>query len=161
MPSNDPELKAVESRLAALVRCVVAKAEADPEFAGELKELFLSESLRVALRLKGGKKGLRAVFDPVAFLSKHSDDALRQDLADRPTSELAEIARVQRVAPPKSIKGMDRDELTAKLVAHAKHKLSQGGVFLKSDSKPEQSSTASSLPERQGEPGPSADGGGM
>ncbi len=138
MPSDDPELKAVEGRLVALVRCVLAKADADAEFADQLKELFLSDTLRVALRSKGSKKGRRAVFDPVAFLSKHGPDALRQDLADRPTSELAEIARQQRVVPPKAIKRMDRDELAAKLVAHAERKLSQGGVFLKSNGKPEQ-----------------------
>lgn len=139
MPSDDPELKAVEGRLVALVRCVVAKALADQEFAGQLKELFLSDSLRVALRSKGSKKRRRDVFDPVAFLSNHSPDTLRLDLADRPTSELAEIARLQRVAPPKAIKSMDRDELVGKLVAHAKQKLSQGGVFLRGDNKPEQS----------------------
>jgi len=157
MPSDDPELKAVEGRLVALVRCVLAKAEADAEFAGQLKELFLSDTLRTALRSKVSKKARRAVFDPVAFISKHGPDALRQKLADKPTSELAEIGRLHRVASPKAIKGMDRDELTAKLVAHAKQKLSQGGVFLKSDSKPEQPRGEHSNPEKQAETGAAAD----
>jgi hypothetical protein len=131
MPSDDPELKAVEDRLGALVRCILAKAEADPEFAGQLKELFLSDTLRLALRSKGSKKGRRAVFDLVGFLSQHGLDVLRRELTDKPTSELAEVARQHKVIPQKVIKSMDRDELIEKLVAHAERKLSQGGVFLR------------------------------
>lgn len=133
MQSDDPELKLVENRLVALVRCVLAKADVDTEFAKQLKELFLSDSVRLSLLSKTAKKGRRAIFDPVSFLDAKGIGALRQELSDKPTSELAEVARQHRVISLKSAKGMERDELIAKLVAHAERKLTQGGVFLKTE----------------------------
>jgi len=129
MPFPDSELKVVEDRLIALVKCIVAKARADAEFAEQLNELLLSDTLRTAVRSKGSKKNRQEVFDPVAYLNQHSAEALRQCLGDKPQSELVDIARKQRLAQSKSLKTMERDDLIAKLVAEAQRRLDRGGVW--------------------------------
>ena len=99
MPSDDPELKEVEHRLRTFVRCVIDKASADSDFAEQIKQVFLSETLRQTLSAKGHKKPKREVFDLVAFLGQHDAQLLRKELENKLISELAEIAKQYRVVP--------------------------------------------------------------
>lgn len=141
MPSGNPELKALEGRLLALVQCVVSKARTDAEFAEQLTELLLSDTLRTTIRSRDDKKNRKEVFDPVDYLSQHNATALQQFLAAKPKSELVDIARKQRLAAPKAIKAMERDELIAKLVTYAQDRLKD--VFFghgKSERQPSESS---------------------
>lgn len=151
MRPDDPELKAVEQRLAALVRCVLAKAAADEEFAGQLKEILLSESLRTSVRKQAAAKTERPVFDPVRFLDASGEEALRQHLSLMPKSELADVARRYRVAPPKRVKGMEQPELVQELMRYAEQRLTQGNVFLKLTTKAPPGQEASPSPPRAGD----------
>lgn len=142
MPPGDAEVKAIEDRLVALVKCVIAKARADAEFAEQLNELLLSDTLRAAIRSKGSKKSRQEVFDPVAYLSQHNATALQQCLAGKPLFELVEVATKEKLARPKAIKRMERDVLITELVAYAERRLNRTGVFIgngKSERQPSES----------------------
>lgn len=131
MPLVDPDLKEIKGRLGKLVQCVLAKAEADAEFADQLKQVLLSDRQDS----QPPKPKPLPIFDPVAFLSHHGVNPLREALDGKPTSELKAIIRKCRAATPKTIKSKEREELIAMLVAYAEQRLNQGGVFLNSDIK--------------------------
>ena len=129
MPSDDQELNAVKARLAALLRCIVTKAESDTDFAAELKEILLSDTIRTSIRKRVPRKQAREVFDPVAFLGSADGKRLGQELSSKTTSDLRDIIRVHRVLPPKRAKTTEREELIDLLLAYAQRKLDQGGAF--------------------------------
>jgi hypothetical protein len=132
MPSDDQELKAVKARLEALLRCIVAKAESDTDFAEKIKEILLSDSVRSSIRKKATRKLSREVFDPVGFLGRNDANRLEQELSAKPTSELGDIVRLHRVLSTKVIKTTERKELIGLIVTYAQRKLDQGGVFNRS-----------------------------
>jgi hypothetical protein len=134
MPSDDHELKAVKIRLDALVRCIIAKAESDTDFAEQLKEILLTDSLRSSIRTKPSGKLRRDVFDPVGFLAQNNEEGLAHELSAKTTSELRDIVRAYRIVAPKAAKTKERDELFDLVVTYALRKLDQGGVFNRSQS---------------------------
>lgn len=133
--ANSEIMKALETRLQALVRCVLKKAQADPDFAGQLEEILLSDSLRTSLRSKeSAAPASRSVFDPVGYLQDHGQDRLRRELRERPNSELMDVVRFYRIVKGKAAKGLDRATMVEQILAYAERSLKQGGAFLR-DSK--------------------------
>lgn len=133
MPADDPEMKLVEDRLRALIDCVLAQALKTPELASQLKQVFLSDSLRLAVKSKSGKVSRRVIFNPTDYLATHTVDALRQELSDKTTHELMEIARKNKILTTKAVKDMPREDIITTLVAFAEQKLNQGNAFLRSN----------------------------
>ena len=129
MPSEDETLKVLQTRLNALVKCVIAKAKEDSEFAAELhKSLFANEQIEpVAPK----PKSRPPKFEPVGFLSEHGSEELRRALLEKGRSELVDIARFHRVVDSKTLKTMGQNELVESIAQYAARKLNQGGVFLR------------------------------
>jgi hypothetical protein len=132
MPADELNLRAIEDRVIALVRCVFARAASDKEFEGQLKEILLSEDLPALLRSKKRSNSKREVFDPVVFLSRNGPDELRRELAHMPMSDLADVARKHRCMKTKAIKLAAREELVASTLSYAEREINQGSVFLRS-----------------------------
>jgi hypothetical protein len=148
MPPDEPNLRAVEARMIALVRCVFAKAASDEEFAGQLKRILVSDELPAVLRPKIPSAPKRAVFDPVAFLSRNDTDRLRLELAHMAPSDLADIARKHRCMNTKSVKLADPDALIASILSYAERKMNQGRVFLRSPQRDEKRGDEAAVPNR-------------
>ena len=139
MPSENADLRELEKRLNILIGCILDQAKQDDEFAARLFKLF--NGGEVGNRPQGERKRKnRSSFNPVEFLSTHDVDSLRRELEGKPRSELSDIIRAHRVIPTKAIKTTEHAELIRKLIDYAGQKLNQGGVFLRSDTKSQDSS---------------------
>ena len=116
MSADEPTLWAIEARMIALVRCVLAKAASDDEFAGQLKQvLFTNEpplvthsELPASTQAKERNKTKRVVFDVVGFVARNGADRLPVVLAEMSADDLAEIVRKHRCMDIKSVKGAER-----------------------------------------------------
>jgi hypothetical protein len=131
MQGDDPEvLKAVESKLVALARCVVRKAKEDPAFAEELREILVSDSLLARMTAKRPAT-TKPVFNPVAYLQLQGRDGLRSELEGKPASELSDIIRSHRIVKGKAAKVIERPAMIDAIVAYSERSLNQGGAFLR------------------------------
>lgn len=132
MPSEGPELTAIRHRLNAVVRCVLAHAEKDAEFAAELAESLTGDS-RPEPRPTKKPPGMNLV----EALKDRGEGSLIQELGGLPTSELLNLAQHYEAAPAKQTKKMSRDELVACLVAKAHQRLGRGSEFIKPSPAPD------------------------
>lgn len=141
MQGDNPELlKGVEKKLEALVRCVINKARNDKEFAEQLQEILLSDSLRESLREKKSSIA-KIAFNPVSFLQDHGPERLREELESKPKSELFDIVRSYRIVKGKPVKHLDRTHMLEEILGFAEKSLNQGGAFLR-DKRPSKLSGA-------------------
>src|SRR4051812_41301373 len=130
MQGGDPEmLKALESKLGALVRCVLKKAQSDPPFAEQLQEILLSDTLRAKLKERRADSE-RPAFNPVAYLQAHGRDGLHRELEGKPTSELSGVVRSHRIVKGKPAKSLERPALIEAIISYSERSLNQGGAFL-------------------------------
>lgn len=123
-------MKGLEKKLDALVRCVIKKAHNDQEFAEQLQEILLSDSLRETLRVTKPST-TKIVFNPVSCLQDHGRDRLRQELETKPNSELSDIVRSYRILKGKAVKNLDRSQILEEILGFAEKSLNQGGAFLR------------------------------
>ncbi|QDV36962.1 hypothetical protein [Tautonia plasticadhaerens] len=131
MRGDDREtLKALEMKLGALVRCVVKKAQDDPQFAEQLQEILLSDKLKAGLKERKPAE-TKPTFNPVSQLQAHGRDGLIRMLDGMPTSDLSGVVRLQRIIKGKAAKSLDRSALIEAIVAYSERSLSQGSAFLR------------------------------
>jgi hypothetical protein len=139
MPSDDPSLRAIEARMISIVRCVFKRAAADEEFAGQLKRILLSDKRPIFPQPQKPSKPKREVFDPIAFLTRNNADRLREELTRLPVAELADTVRKHRCMKANLVKLAGPDALIASILSYSERKLNQGGVFLRSQPRHENS----------------------
>jgi hypothetical protein len=130
MPKSDPKwLKSVEAKLSRLVRCVVAKASDDPEFARQLAAVFEVDG-RDATPTEKPTPPKRRHFNPVTFLHEHGEERLRIELGFKTDSELREIIRSEGIMKGKEVNALERDRMINDIIAHSDRRLHQGASFL-------------------------------
>jgi len=127
--TNPRRLKALKTKLTNLVNCVLNKAAIDAEFATQLEEVLISDSLRAILREKK-KKARKSVFNPVAYLHEHDKDKLRVELEGKTDSELQLILRSEGIRKGKALKNIERQQMIDEIVLNSEHRLKQGSAFL-------------------------------
>lgn len=122
-------LKSLETKLTNLVTCVLNKASNDPEFARQLEEILLSDSLQKTLR-EGKKKAKKHDFHPVAFLHEHGEEKLRMELEGKTDAELRVVLRSEGIRKGKELKSIERKEMIEEIMVDSSRKLKQGSSFL-------------------------------
>ncbi len=131
MSEVDPKaIRAMETKLMNLVRCVVDHAATDPDFARKLEEVLLSDSLSKMVREKK-VESRRPTFVPVPFLHEHGDERLQNELNGMTDHELRMIVRSERIRRGKEVNALDRTTLISEIISHSQRRLDQGAAFLK------------------------------
>jgi hypothetical protein len=123
------QIKALEVKLTSLVNCILNKAASDTEFATQLEEVLLSDSLRVVLQ-ENKKKAQKSTFNPIAFLRENSIDILKAELERKTDSELRLIVRAEGIKKGKELKSMERQQMIDEVIQNSERRLKQGSVFL-------------------------------
>ena len=130
MQETNPEnLKAIERKLTNLVNCILNKASTDPEFASQLYDILISDSLKAILREKK-KRPKELAFNLVAFLHEHGKEELLKTLREKPDSDLRIMLRSEGIRKGKELKALERQQMIDEIFAHSEKKLKQGSVFL-------------------------------
>ena len=124
-------LKALETKLVNLVRCVIDHAATDATLAQQLEKVLLSESLSTLVREKKKVKKKAAVFAPVPFLHEHGEEGLRMELDKFTDHDLRLIIRSEGSRRVKEVDANKRLDLVSEIVAHSTRRLHQGSTFLK------------------------------
>lgn len=122
-------LKALETKLTNIVSCVLNKASNDPEFARQLEEILLSDSLQKTLR-EGKKKTKKHEFHPVTFLHEYGEEKLRTELEGKTDAELRLVLRSEGIRKGKELKSIERKEMIEEIMSDSGRKLKQGSSFL-------------------------------
>ena len=128
---NDGVLRAIETKLQNLVRCILNRAAVDQTFARELEEVLLTDSLAKKLRERKGKAPRPEVFQPVPYLHAHGKQKLQVALSEMTDDNLRAIVRAEKMRRGKDVKGIDRQTMIAEILRHTQQRLQQGSVFLK------------------------------
>lgn len=130
MSENNPEmLKALESKLTNLVHCILNEAQRNDEFARQLEEVFISDSLRKILG-ESKKKPQRDVFNVIGFLHENGEAKLRAELERKTDSELREILRSEGIKKGKELKVTTRQQMVEEIITNSQRRLTQGSSFL-------------------------------
>jgi hypothetical protein len=130
MSEAKPEiLKALEIKLTNLLRCILDEAERSDDFAQQLEDILISDSLKNILR-ESKKKPKKNVFNAVGFLHENGVDKLREELEGKTDSELREILRSEGIKKGKELKSIDRQQMIEELISISGQRLSQGSSFL-------------------------------
>jgi hypothetical protein len=125
-------LKALETKLLNLVRCVVDKAAVDEPFRAELEKILLTDSLSKKLREKGTKgTNKRPAFQPVAFLHEHGMEELRRKLDDMTDHDLRVVVRSEGIRKGKEVRTLERAVLIQEIMDSSTRRLQQGSSFLR------------------------------
>lgn len=127
--SNPPNLKNLEIKLKNLVECVLNKAATDSEFAHQLEEILLSESLRKIVSTRKNKPA-RSSFNSVDYLHQYGEDKLRDELESKVDVELKQILQAGSNKKNKDLESIERQQLIDEIIANANRVLKQGSSFL-------------------------------
>jgi hypothetical protein len=127
--TNAKQMKALEVKLTNLVKCVLNKAAADAEFAAQLEDILLSDSLQSMVQ-ENKKKTQKSTFNPVAFLRENNEDILKMELDQKTNNELQVVVRGEGIKKGKALKSMERQQMIDEIVENSKRMLKHGGVFL-------------------------------
>ena len=126
---DSKRLRAIEIKLTNIVNAVINKAATDPEFANQLEEVLISDSLRKILGEKN-KKAKKPAFNPVAYLHEHDKDKLRVELDGKTDSELRLILRSEGIRKGKELKSLERQQMIDEIALYSDRTLKQGSAFL-------------------------------
>ena len=122
-------LKSLETKLTNLVTCILNKASSDPEFARQLEEIVLSDSLQKTIR-ESKKKTKKHVFNAVTYLHENGEDKLRVELEGKTDTELRQVLRTEGIRKGKELKNIERQKMIEEIIANSSRKLKQGSAFL-------------------------------
>jgi hypothetical protein len=130
MPATDPKLlRSLNAKLTRLMRCVIAKAGDDPDFAQQLGDV-LRGNRRDGSRSEEPAPPKRKHFNPVTFLHENGPERLRAQLGYKTDSELRDIIRGEGIVKGKEVNTLERDKMIDDIIAHADRRLHQGSSFL-------------------------------
>ena len=124
--SREANLIAVKAKLRRLVDACLKQAESHPDFAVELEDILLSDSLKRDMP----RKRPRVDVDVVNELANSGEDGLKSRLDALADSELRLLAKADGALNGKELKEVDRSQVIDALIAVAMRKLNQGGSFL-------------------------------
>ena len=127
--TNSEILKAIEIKLNSLVRCILTEAEKNTEFAGQLEEILISDSLKNDLG-ESKRRTPKELFNVVGFLHENGVDKLREELETKTDSELREILRSEGIKKGKELKTVERQQMLEEIVISSQRRLTQGASFL-------------------------------
>ena len=122
-------IKRLEIKLQNLVKCILGKAETDSEFAYQLEEALLSNFLHEAVS-SGKRKSKKITFNTIAYLHKHDESKLRNELENKTDTELKQILQAESNKKSKDLKNIVRQQLVDEIIANANCVLKQGSSFL-------------------------------
>ena len=122
-------LKNLEIKLKNLMKCVLDKAATDSEFAHQLEEALLSDSLH-RIVASGKSKSKKSTFNAVAYLHEHDESKLRDELKDKTDDELKQVLQAESNKKSKNLKNIERQQLVDEIIANANCVLKQGSSFL-------------------------------
>jgi hypothetical protein len=130
MSETNPEiLRALETKLTNLSRCILNEAERNDEFARRLEEVLISDSLRNILG-ETKKKPQKDIFNSVGFLHENGEGKLREELERKTDSELREILRSEGIKKGKELKVINRQQVIEEIITNSQRRLTQGASFL-------------------------------
>lgn len=130
MSDEDKIKKAIETKLANLLNCILNEAEKNPAFMKELESVLLSDSLIRIIKEKN-KKTSKVIFNTLEFLQNHNSEELRSELELKTIIELKGIIKKDGAKKSKELRDLSREQIIDGIIENAKRKLNQGSSFLK------------------------------
>jgi hypothetical protein len=127
--TEKPNLKNLEIKLKNLLVCVLHKAETDSEFARQLEEALLSDSLHKVVS-PNKKRSKRINFNAVDYLHQNAESELRNELENKTDDELKQILQTGSNKKAKDLKNIERKQLVDDIISNANRVLKQGSSFL-------------------------------
>ena len=128
--TNCSNLNILKVKLTGLVECILEKAANDNDFAKQLEEILLSDSLYKKEK-KIQSKSKNTDFNPLDYLSKHSKPELKNELSCKTDDELKKIFRSRGSRRSKDIKNIERDQLIEEIILETVRNLNQGWSIIK------------------------------
>ena len=130
MSDEDKIKKAIETKLSNLFNCVLNEVGKNPNFAKEIEDILLSDSLKRIIKEKKNKK-IKVYFNTLEYLQNQNSEVLRTVLNLKTLTELKAIIKNDGAKNAKEFKDLSREQIIENIIENAQRKLKQGSSFLK------------------------------
>lgn len=130
MLDEDKMKKAIETKLSNLLNCILNEVDKNPNFAKEIEDVLLSDSLKRILKEKKNKK-IKIKFNTLEYLQNNNSEELRTVLNIKSLTELKAILKNDGAKKANELKDLSREQIIENIIENAQRKLNQGSSFLR------------------------------